>query len=154
MVPLKQWVCDKCEGIIKAPDEGLLEWVTDHKGKNLGYRIVHQLCCYKRRELRKRDTTDHVQLEELTGSKGLITLIEMLEKEEYLDRAEFKDMIRRIHVEYYEEARLYWSRALQDGVIRDVHKLTNFYPDVSLSIIHQYRATEHEKVKISQVRPL
>jgi hypothetical protein len=151
MVPLLEWTCDKCERVITAPREGLLEWITDQKGKNLGYRIVHQACHYKRKELRKRDAASQLPLGELTGSKGLEQLLDFLEKEDHIDRTEFRDIIRRIHVEYYEEARRYWPRALQDGVIQEMNKGSKYDPDFSLSLIQRYRIDHNEKVRIASL---
>ena len=44
LIPLKQFICDTCGGIINSPEEGWLEWLLDVNTTphtNYGFKIIH-----------------------------------------------------------------------------------------------------------------
>jgi len=49
LIPLQQWICDSCGGLIETPRDGWFEWyagINDHVAT--GFRIVHhsEPCMY------------------------------------------------------------------------------------------------------------
>ena len=123
LTPLEQFYCDTCREIIKKPVDGFLEWdQIDHK--NMNFRITHNTNkCLK-------DSNDRMgnHLQYYLGQDGLNRLICMIHVGEiedpteksppdYKSNAEFAEIFRRLHIEYYEEGRLYLREALADGHI-------------------------------------
>ena len=41
LIALRQWVCDECRELIRKPEEGYVEWITDKNDIRYGFRIVH-----------------------------------------------------------------------------------------------------------------
>jgi len=144
LIPLKQWICDSCGEIIKKPEDGWFEWYTDEKTSfETGFRIVHhrESCMYDDGALiRQNRSPSHLALERVIGSAGLGYLlfsIELSEKKgvyKLADIEEFIEMIRRLHLSYWEEARLYWDKAYRDGF----HDKCDFSENTLLSIINEY----------------
>jgi len=53
---------------------------------------------------------------------GLAKLLAMLQYKKLENPDELAEIIRRIHVPYYEEARLYWDTAKADGYFIDANE--------------------------------
>jgi len=125
--PLKQWYCDTCGGIIKSPQDGLVEWLEegfhDEPYSSYGFKIIHaKMNCffYPQDDDRLRD----MNLENFLGDEGYIYLLSFLDLGpeipiEYKgprvrDIREFVIFMKRLTVPYFEEARKYISRAIQE----------------------------------------
>lgn len=144
LTPLKQWICDSCGEIIEKPEDGWFEWYQDKKTDlSAGFRIVHHRdsCMYNDRVLNQQGrTTLDLNLTDVLGGGGLGYLlfsIELSEKKgvyKLADLEEFIEMIRRLHLPYWEEARLYWDEAYRDGF----HDKCDFSDNTLLSIIKEY----------------
>jgi hypothetical protein len=162
LLPLKQWYCDVCEELIERPEQGMLQWYHDKDaaGKSVerGFRIVHNAGFSPR-----RPTGDcyyvfeehHFADEHLTGvlgTRGLLNLLSFIDVGPLLnpsyrgpqaaDLRELTEIIRRLHVPYYEEARQYWDRAREDGFFADASELWPYLPDTSRDVIHLYGGQE------------
>lgn len=146
MEPLKQWVCDTCGEIINDVKEGWLEWFTDKDGKKSGFRIVHYLrgCQYNDQVLfHEGKILGDMPLKDFIGPNGLSYLLVMLDMYELRDRKEVIEIIRRLHVDYYEEARQYWDLAEQDYFFADANEVWPYLPRTCLQIIINYaKSTE------------
>lgn len=101
----EQWFCDICGGVIESANDGMLEWdsYVSEEGKSNAenFRIVHG------RWLKgcNNGSTDHLadgHLHWYTGPDGLSQLLSMPVRFN-LDTVEFNRIIRRIHIDYYEE---------------------------------------------------
>lgn len=115
----KQWYCDYCGEIIESEKDGMLEWDSffPEDGREFSadnFRIVH------RRDIkncRPKHTDDYLadgHLYEYTGSEGLSELL-AIQAQHTLDTLKFHKIIRRLHVDYYEEAITYLPQAIEDG---------------------------------------
>ena len=144
LTPLKQWICDSCGEIIEKPEEGWFEWYEDKKTSlGTGFRIVHHRnsCMYDDSMLNHQGkTTLDLNLKDVIGTDGLansLFRIELSEKDIYTlaDLKGFIEILRRLHIPYWEEARLYWDKAYRDGF----HDGCDFSENTLLSVINEYR---------------
>ena len=143
LIPLKQWICDSCGGVIEKPEDGCFEWYTEkNTSLDTGFRIVHhrESCMYNDRTLEQQNRSlRDLGLARAIGSGGLGYLLfklELSEKGVYklADIKELVEIIRRLHLPHYEEARLYWNDALRDGF----HDGCSFDETTLLDIIENY----------------
>jgi len=115
----KQWYCDYCGEVIESDKEGMLEWDSflPEDGREFtaeNFRIVHHR---RIKNCRPRHADDHLSdghLHWYTGSQGLSELLS-IQARYTLDTLKFQKIIRRLHVDYYEEAISYLPQAIQDG---------------------------------------
>jgi len=147
LIPLQQWYCDSCDGIIEKPEDGWFEWhsAKDYTISNL--RIVHhrRSCMYDEAALEEQGimVADH-HLSVVIGSGGLaswlfrIQLSETGKGHKIKNLVELVEILRRLHVPYWEEARLYWDRAYRDGF----HDGCDFGEANLQSIIEEYEGQE------------
>ena len=112
--PLSQFICDQCGLLIENADDGWLEWYDDCENPAHGFRIVHagRRCYYPERA----DISDN-HLIYFTGKDGLPILLNLFKRKGVADQNELAEIIRRLHIPYYEEARRYWDRAVSEGMI-------------------------------------
>lgn len=115
LLPLKRWVCDSCGEVIDKPEDGWFEWYTEkNTSVDTGFRIVHRTesCMCNDRTLKQQNRSPcDLGLPMVLGSGGLGYLVfklELSEKGVYrlANTKELVEMIRRLHLPYYEEARL------------------------------------------------
>jgi hypothetical protein len=122
--PLKQWLCDSCHEVIKAPEDGWFEWYSNNNTKyEEGFRIVHhkKSCMYDDNSLlRQNKSALDLNLTDAIGTNALANAlfrIELSEKAKLgkINLIEYIEILRRLHIPYWEEARLYWDEALNAG---------------------------------------
>lgn len=147
LTPLKKWICDSCDGIIKRPEDGWVEWYSKKSGDS-NFRIVHhQSSCMYEDNLRGQNTlVKDLNLTDMIGPDGLANSLFRIElsdegKIKIGDLKAFVEILRRLHVPHWEEARLYWDRAFNDGF----HDGCDFGKDTLLSIITEYGNQEQPK---------
>lgn len=152
LTPLKQWVCDRCREVIDSAEDGFMEWITDAEHKAHGFRIVHNhdRCFHYTDHMARADN----HLEEYVGASGLIVMLAFLDPgpllarkykgPEVRDVRDWVEIVRRLHLPYYEEARLYWRRAASDGLFEDANEVSPYSADALKTIIQQYRDKEEE----------
>jgi len=70
----------------------------------------------------------------VVGHNGLALLLNLMGRKKFADMKEFIKVLRRLHLPYYEEARLYWNDALRDGF----HDGCCFDENTLLDIIKNY----------------
>ena len=138
LIPLRQWICDSCGEAIEKPENGWFEWYTERDTSlDSGFRIVHHRgsCMYndQRLEQQNRSPSDFA-LSMVLGHNGLALLLNLMERKKFADMKEFIEVFRRLHLPYYEEARLYWNDALRDGF----HDGCSFDDNTLLDIIKNY----------------
>lgn len=114
----KQWFCDYCGEIIKSDKDGTLEWDA-YPNDNLemigeNFRIVHNSDIETCKPRSKEDNLSDLSLHFLTGSEGLSNLLRYQATHKIDDLLKFQKIIRRLHVDYYEEAIKYLPQALED----------------------------------------
>jgi hypothetical protein len=76
-------------------------------------------------------------LEHYLGSDGLVKLLVMFEQP-LEDEQELIDVIRRLHVPHYEEARLYWSRARADGFFQGTNEYYPYLQETLARVTEKY----------------
>ena len=119
--PLKQFICDKCGGLIKSPRDGWVEWLEQGDdtmyNSQYGFKIVHanpKCYFYPAPEYPGSNSTP---LTHFTGEGGYIWLLCFLDLGPLLmknykgsrvkDMREFVELMRRLTLPYYEEVRRY-----------------------------------------------
>jgi hypothetical protein len=140
--PKEQWICDDCSELIEDVKDGWFEWYHHHdSGIEEGFRIVHhnKKCMYNDRALfREGKSNSDMHLDDFVGETGLLSLMTILERNTLKDREELFEMIRRLHVSYYEEARQYWHLADEDYFFEGANEVFPYLPRTSLTIIGKY----------------
>jgi hypothetical protein len=141
---LQQWVCDTCGETIEEPEHGWIEWLTDEDMVAYGFRIVHHAPHSPRRSAggrcqygRGMMVADEA-LPSFIGADGLANFLSLLETNPLKDQQEFISLVRRLHIPHYEEARLYWSSAKDDGFFDGANELWPYLQETLLSIIDRY----------------
>ncbi len=144
--PLMQWVCDTCAEVILRPEDGALEWLVDDANGAYGYRICHvsskNRVCYKY-------NAKFMPLSEMTGSAGVARMLAKLDigpihdpRREFPPRVKdfhsWTEAFRRLHVKHYEEARLYFDAAQQDGLFSDGHEFWPYLEETLLKVIRKF----------------
>jgi len=120
--PLQQFICDECQGVIEKIEDGWVEWFNGHENPIHGFRIVHASgvsprskeggnCFYP-----ESPYVSDLHLDVFTGSDGLAFLLSFFQRN-VSDPNELIEIIRRIHIPYYEEARHYLERAYYNKII-------------------------------------
>ena len=122
LIPLKQWICDSCGEIIEKPEDAWFEWYLDRNtSSETGFRIVHAnrtSCRYDDRQLEQQNKSPlDLPFSTVTWPDGLGALLYLTEHTSFADIKEFIDIVRRLHIPYYEEARQYWKQAEKDGLL-------------------------------------
>jgi NAD-dependent dihydropyrimidine dehydrogenase PreA subunit len=147
---LEQWICDRCGQVIEEPNQGSVEWIDDSKThKASGFKIVHQSSYAPHDNGECYHYSDHPgRLEEFIGQNGMVMLLSFLDIGPYLeadyqgprvkDMREFVEFTRRLTVPYYEEARLYWNQAEQDGLFDGANEISLYLPRTLEQIVRDY----------------
>lgn len=55
-----------------------------------------------------------------------------------VDKRSFAELARRLTIPYYEEARLYWPQAQEDGLFDGANELTMYTNDFCMNLIKKY----------------
>lgn len=148
LVPLQQWICDECGKIIKKPEDGWLEWLegVTESIQPYGFRIVHhQLaspqkgCYYKATKVNPAFISDG-HLDWYLGHDGLAQLLVFFDdgNRNAKDQTELAEIIRRLHLPYYEEARLCFQAAHADGYTDGFNEYAIYMQDTMKRIIERY----------------
>ena len=151
--PLTQWICDRCGEVIAKPEDGWVHWRTNretHKVSNIG--IVHHLTaspksgelgCYPER------MESDMHLTAMLGPRGIVDLLSMMDVGEYhdpdarhvggvADVRNWVEVFRRLHVPYYEEARLHFKEARANGDLDGINEVALYLPDTLKQIVEDY----------------
>jgi hypothetical protein len=158
--PLEQFVCDTCGKVIQASREGWLEWIDDRGSvppstvrKVHSFRICHhrphsplggENGCYKHTDEAGRcdNHLNHI-LEHRVAE-----LLWFVDEGKYHDPRysgpsvsdfrEWAELVRRLTIPYYEQARLYWKQAEDDGFFDGYNEIKIFTPIVLMGVIEKY----------------
>ena len=148
MKQCQQFYCDHCGGLIHSPEEGWVEFLSEPNGigrRYFGFRIVHIAGSSNKggdclKNFRARNGAS-IELSLLTSKAGISELLDLLDEGDVLDPVylggsikdmrEFVELFRRITIPYYEQARQYWSQALEDSWF-DSNNLDGIYGEETL----------------------
>lgn len=131
--PLSAWRCDKCGETVNA-ENGWLEWESDIKKGPRNFHIVHNRkeCYFHDSSPNRKDNHLHYYL----GAYGREDLLSFLYPGDffvnnftggnwsYPDIPQFTEIFRRLHVPFYEEARIYLGQAYSNGDMEGANELT------------------------------
>jgi hypothetical protein len=145
LLPLSQWKCDACGQIIERPEMGWVEWLAGptRGTKAHAFRIVHNSSrCQYPSMARVHD----IHLIHLLGPDGLATLLEVLSpgghtgnrEEGVASLDEWGELVRRLHIPHYEEARQYWADAEADNFFSRSPEHARYSQTTILDILAQY----------------
>lgn len=157
--PLQQWICDTCNQIIQSPNDGCIEWLSDDNCIQYGFKIIHNATCspkYPPSSCYQYIDIPHqadAPLEYFVGPKGVAYLLSFLDVGPYHDPnfsgpwvkdvREFIEFMRRLTLPFYEEARLYWHNALEEGYFGDANEISVYLPETLESLIAKY---SHDRI--------
>lgn len=144
--PLKQFYCDTCGRIIEDPSKGTLAWISNKDAT--GTFICDDFhICHKNNNCRPHRECD-VELIHLAEGKGLNLLLSKIDCGIYFNQSylkpgvgnfrSFTEILRRLYLPYYEEARQYFVRAKKSDEFGDVNEVDFFDPENMKRIIIQY----------------
>ncbi|MFL5345322.1 MAG: hypothetical protein ACJ8AT_11040 [Hyalangium sp.] len=122
------WTCDTCGQKINSAKDGWVEWLHFFPGpasgpKGHGLRLVHNGgtsprglsgCQYGKGAKKPNEMVQDLQLEEFLGADGLMRLLELI-YDQKVPTEEVLEMIKRLHIPGYEEARLHFESAIAAG---------------------------------------
>lgn len=115
-----RWRCDSCGRDIESVEDGWVEWLTERdSNKGYGMRLVHhdEKCMYDDRyeHFQNNASVSDMHLSYFNSQDGLIRLLEMISDEDFKNNDEVLEIIKRLFVDNYEIARLYFSAAISEG---------------------------------------
>lgn len=145
LLPLSQWKCDACGRIIERPEVGWVEWMAGptRGTKAHAFRIVHNS---SRCQYPSTGRVHDIHLVHLLGPDGLVTLLALLvpggqtgnREEGVAGLDEWAELVRRLHVPHYEEARQYWADADADGYFTGLAERALYSQPTLLHILSKY----------------
>lgn len=145
LLPLSQWKCDACGQIIDRPESGWVEWLAGptHGTKAHAFRIVHNS---SRCQYPSTGRVNDIHLVHLLGPDGLATLLTLLAPGGQTGNRElgvasldeWGELVRRLHIPHYEEARQYWADAEADDVFTRSAKYAPYSQATLLGILSRY----------------
>lgn len=143
--PLEQWQCDSCGNIIEKVADGVLEWI-DQDGSVQEFKIVHKRSCSHQIKHYDRKTRE---LENFVGPKGMPSIVLFFDSREEInpgrssinkdqDMRELVELIKRLNLAYYEQARIYWTKATNNGFFTGGDTAWMYLPSTLKKLIGKY----------------
>jgi len=142
------WTCDRCGEPIKAAEDGWVEWLsrsTPEGRRGEGLRLVHAApvsplgpgkCQYDRLSAAEEGVVSDLGLPEFLGPDGLMRLLSRM-ADGSLPQDEVIEMIQRLFVRGYEQARPYFTEAITEGII-EPRMPNGFYFEDQIALILDY----------------
>ena len=154
------WTCDSCGNPIVKLEDGWLEWLTAPDGHCHGLRLVHHMeigrpqglrCSYfEPKELaRSGSALEDLPLNDFLGPDGLSDLITMMQEPRFATCG-IAEMVKRLHIPGYEEARHHGADAIAAGYLPPPSTAGN-YSQQDIKAVqaylkdHPYRAVKSRK---------
>ena len=149
--PLRQWICDVCGELVASPADGLLEWRVEERAGGTprtllsGFRLVHAEGC-------RAADCPAAALTRYTGRGGFARLLTFLDPPLAADAGgaahgvasprEYAELLRRLYVPYYEEARQYWVAAMRDCAPGDAAAVAALAPEALQALVERHAERE------------
>lgn len=108
------WYCDICGEPIQEAGDGLVFWLHENQ-RITGYRLVHAVTCDLPHLTAFENLSNLLGVDGLVNLTGYLTVGPLLraqgrdEESEVQNVPEFIELVRRLHVPHYEEARKYFG---------------------------------------------
>lgn len=120
------WRCDTCGETIDSAEHGWVEWKAVDTGgqfRKVGFRLVHSFpngrgdggCMYNDRHFASNESLSDLPLDSFLGPDGLMQLLEYT-SDNPASADELLEMIKRLHIPGYEQARRHFEAAIRNGV--------------------------------------
>jgi len=162
LTPLNEFICDNCGQVIKNPTEGILEWISEFDSTHKTYigrdfKILHHNSTSPLKKSNGRGCSVHfaerglsdVGLEMLLNKDyGMGYLISLLDPGKIhcanytiplvKDIREYVELVRRLTIPHFEEARLYWTEALNDQYFSGDNEINVYTVSKLKSLIEKY----------------
>lgn len=160
LIPLKQFICDTCGEIIEKPEDGYIEWRQfRNKETNMyevkNFHIVHHISALPNKNLSMgcqhldfdnlHDMPLNSFIDENYKMANLLRFIDMgdiiipdYKQTHVLDVRNFVETFRRLTIPYYEEARLYWNEAKDDGCFDGASEVVIYSVNLLKGIVDKY----------------
>ncbi|USE00240.1 hypothetical protein JKJ11_15135 [Vibrio sp. SCSIO 43133] len=127
------WTCDSCGREIESVEDGWVEWRSylSKERQDDGFRLVHhrridKQCAYDEDKLFAEGAIlADGALEWYLSTNGLMMLLSYIH-DDSIKKDEVVEMIKRLHIEGYEQARLHFNEAIQEGIF-EPNTPPNFY---------------------------
>jgi hypothetical protein len=166
--PLKQFICDTCHQVINSPEDGWIEWISKfsedkERIESHSFRIVHHHStspqatpynegCYQHsRKIGRSDSHLHHFLDENYKMANILTFLDIgpyhdpdYKTTEITDMRQYVETVRRITIPHYEEARLYWEHAKEDGYFNGANQLWIYGVENLKILIEEYGDKDEE----------
>jgi hypothetical protein len=148
--PLKQWICDTCGQVIERPEDGYVQFNRDDDGVIDDFTIVHHLSASPLKNSTKNGCYKYDfdnGLEYFLGYDGLVRLHSLLDAGKYhqpeyevsvSNIRKWSETYKRLHLPYYEEARMYFERTKADGYFEDANEIYCYKPENLKAMIERY----------------
>jgi hypothetical protein len=144
------WTCDSCGEPITNAKDGWVEWLTrdeDDVRIGRGLRLVHHCsahvpldtrCQYNERVEHAADGSivSDLPLESYLGTTGLIDLLSLI-AEKRIPVEEVLELIKRLHVPGYEQARFHFDAAIEAGAF-DPNTMPGYYSAKDIAATLKY----------------
>jgi len=143
------WYCDSCEQKIEKPEDGMVEWLTLPEVNSIerfsGLRVVHSWetspkdtetrCQYdqKREYAKDQATVRDGNLADFLGSDGLMRLLSFVATEGH-PKEDVLEVIKRLHIPGYEQARAYFNKAIAQKVFQ-TDMMPGYYRQVDIKAV-------------------
>lgn len=145
LIPLKQFYCDTCHQVIEEPQDGFIRWY-DTGNKYLRFGIYHSgKCLLLKDNYMAREAHLNTFINENYLMANLLSFLDIgkLHQEEYkgteiADLREYTEIMRRLTIPYYEEARKYWEEAKNDGYFEGASEIWIYAVDNLKNLIEKY----------------
>jgi hypothetical protein len=147
-----RWTCDSCRQEITTIETGWVEWLVrkvDGAWIGRGLRLVHHQpyspvnrCQYNQQAERHTDGSMllDLPLKSFLGPDGLTRLLGMLAQGE-LPQQDVLEMIKRLHIPGYEQARPYFDAAIANGAF-EPNTSPGYYESYDIRATLKWRAAQ------------
>ena len=148
------WKCDTCGESIDTVDAGWVEWKVDTgvvpRGGKSDFRLVHShgasrsglRCQYDERSLGDGIIVGDLPLSQFVDLDGLITLLEFMSDNPSMQN-QLIELIKRIHVPQYDEARGSFAAAIAAGAFEPNTK-PNFHTTKQIAATIEWSNSQKE----------
>ena len=151
------WSCDTCGQPINSIEDGWVEWISRRDGEKTrchSLRVVHAHSASPRANRCQHDE-DHwfkdresivsdLPLEEFLGADGLMHCLQFLSDHDFVDDEEVIELIKRLQISGYEQARKHFDEAIARGEFEPNTK-PGFYRQSDIKATLRFTNTEKER---------
>jgi len=157
--PQQQYICDYCGELISSTEEGYVEWLSERneetgRSEYHGFKIVHHKLFSPNKDAGGSNLYTHTPgrsdwpLRDFTGEAKMAHILSLIDVGPYHDPdfggprvrdvREYIEFVRRLTIPYYEEARQYWGKALDDGYFASANEVWIYLPENLKELIERY----------------